>query len=51
MKSTIHPFSILSIHRSGRGGAGAYPSGHNEELLKQILLKSNVTEDKGSEAN
>ena len=24
----IHPFSILSIRRSGRGGAGAYPSGH-----------------------
>ena len=25
---SIHPFSILSIRRSGRGGDGAYPSCH-----------------------
>jgi len=25
-KISIHPFSIPSIRRSGRGGAGAYPS-------------------------
>ena len=26
--TSIHPFSIPSIRRSGRGGAGAYPSVH-----------------------
>jgi len=28
LKTSIHPFSIPSLRRSGRGGAGAYPSSH-----------------------